>query len=311
MSDPDAHPIHRDLAGLAAQSRVSIVTLASSVFQVTGQARGPRVVIMGGVHGDEPCGYLAVRELLRLIAAGAITIRAGTLVLAIGNEAALVTKTRAVGANLNRLFREPSVELSPCYERDRAEVLKEILRPAAYLLDLHAVSREAPPYIMCEDAIVPFASTLGCPTIVVGWNSLGDDSIAGDTENYVNKHGGVGITVENGQRTWEGGAAYAFGLAQRFLRKLAIIDEARAAFADTDSCAEPSVYHLFQVQNLEDPSFRYARPWKSFDFVAAGTVIGSDLRRDIVADEDCYIIMPAEPTERTLGEDLYVLGRRR
>ena len=64
-----------------------------------GDLEGPTVVIIGGVHGDEPAGYLAARELANW------TVESGTLVLVSdGNVPAIKAKKRFVGRNMNRLF---------------------------------------------------------------------------------------------------------------------------------------------------------------------------------------------------------------
>ena len=66
------------------------------------------------------------------------------------------------------------------------------------MLDLHATSLPSMPFLMCEEPVLPFARRLGISPIVLGWGSLGAGALFGDTETYVNAHGGRGMTVENG-----------------------------------------------------------------------------------------------------------------
>lgn len=66
---------------------------------IKGQEPGPTAVIMGGLHGDEPAGYLAAERLLQG------TLRKGTLVIVPrAHMEAIRRKVRAYPRNMNRLF---------------------------------------------------------------------------------------------------------------------------------------------------------------------------------------------------------------
>ena len=65
----------------------------------TGAQSGPTVVVVGGLHGDEPAGYLAARELRKW------TVTRGKLVLVPdAHIEAIRRKVRAYPRNMNRLF---------------------------------------------------------------------------------------------------------------------------------------------------------------------------------------------------------------
>lgn len=65
----------------------------------SGEAAGPTVVVIGGVHGDEPAGYLAARQLKSW------QITRGTLVLVPdAHVEAIRRNVRAYPRNMNRLF---------------------------------------------------------------------------------------------------------------------------------------------------------------------------------------------------------------
>lgn len=68
-------------------------------FIKTGALAGPTIVVIGGLHGDEPAGYLAARQLRNW------TVTRGKLVLVPdANRVAIEAKARFVGRNMNRLF---------------------------------------------------------------------------------------------------------------------------------------------------------------------------------------------------------------
>lgn len=98
---------------------------------------GPRVVVVGGTHGDEPSGSLAVRSL----AAGPAP-RTGMLVLVPeANPEALAARTRTApihapgvpGSDLNRIY--PGTGPQP--EAPRAAAIFALTRGADLVLDLH------------------------------------------------------------------------------------------------------------------------------------------------------------------------------
>jgi hypothetical protein len=93
-----------------------------------------RLIVVGGVHGDEPSGAQA---LPKLAAAGFVTVGPA-------NPWGLAANRRGLadGRDLNRAFRDPA-----CPE---AEAVRRLLRdhPPTLLLDLHEDSRATEPYLI-------------------------------------------------------------------------------------------------------------------------------------------------------------------
>lgn len=72
---------------------------ATPYYILHGAEPGPTVVVIGGVHGDEPAGYLAAEKLLQG------QVLSGTLVLVPrSNVEAIRRNARYYGRNMNRLF---------------------------------------------------------------------------------------------------------------------------------------------------------------------------------------------------------------
>jgi predicted deacylase len=276
-----------------------------SAFRIEAMSSGPEVLILGAVHGDETCGSLAIGALLARFADRSLTLWRGRLTLAIGNEEALRRRVRKVEVDLNRCFIDGPDGTLDSYERRRVEDLKPLLRAADYMLDLHATSLPSVPFLMCEEPVLPFARALGISPIVLGWGSLGAGALFGDTETYVNAHGGRGMTVENGARDWPGGADSALVASLNLLTHLAMIDG-----VVPEPRGDAAVYRLFHVHVVERPGFRYSRPFQTFDRLHGGEEIGRDLERVYVAPAECVIVMPTDPEQVKPGEDLYLLGRR-
>jgi succinylglutamate desuccinylase len=281
-------PVDRELSALIdTSSRVEKLPIPAA-FRVVGKSEGLQVVIFGSIHGDEPAGYLAIKELLTQFASGELQLQRGFLTLAVGNELGLDRGVREVEHNLNRLFK-PDLKSPPrCYEERRAEELKGLLEGAAYMLDLHATSEPTRPFIMCEAPVLEEAREMGFARIVMGWSDLGDETLGGDTESYFNSIGGKGFTLESGQRDAADGPVNAIDAARRFLSHTGLL----AYEAGGDD--RPAVYKLFTSIKVDEPTFRYSRPFSSFDELAEGELIGSDIGKVHHAPEECVVIMPSK-----------------
>ncbi|MFG1709480.1 succinylglutamate desuccinylase/aspartoacylase family protein [Nonomuraea sp. M3C6] len=122
--------------------QIPVTTLASghrlelTVRTLRGASEGPRMVMFGGIHGDEPMGSETVRRLLEAIDPAELT---GTIVaVPVANpyaHQALTRNTPLDGVNLNRIF--PGSRGGSVTEQ-LAAVLCEILDGADYFIDFHS-----------------------------------------------------------------------------------------------------------------------------------------------------------------------------
>ncbi|HYT10126.1 MAG TPA: M14 family metallopeptidase [Mycobacteriales bacterium] len=110
---------------------------------------GPTVVVLGGVHGDEPEGVLAAGRLC----AGPLPLplRRGMLrVVPVCNEEAVAASSRVTptdGGNLARSF--PGDPAGALTDRLAAVLTKQVLADADLLIDLHTAGRryDMPPLV--------------------------------------------------------------------------------------------------------------------------------------------------------------------
>lgn len=71
---------------------------------------GPRLLVLGAVHGNEVCGPLAIREAIEACRSGALRIRRGEVTFVpVANPKAYRQQTREGDRNLNRDLREKPV----------------------------------------------------------------------------------------------------------------------------------------------------------------------------------------------------------
>jgi predicted deacylase len=106
-------------------------------FAVEGEQSGPRVVVVGGIHGDEYEGPAAVAALVRLLRPEDV---AGTIVaVPVANPMAFAASQRTTpsdGMNLARTF--PGNPAGSDTERLAAFLWNEIVGDARYIIDLHS-----------------------------------------------------------------------------------------------------------------------------------------------------------------------------
>jgi predicted deacylase len=258
------------------------------------------------VHGNEPCGFYALKNLLQHFANGTGHLHRGTLTLVFANIRAFIEGKQHIDHNLNRLFIDSVAPSSLSVELTRAAELRPLYADTDYLLDLHSTTAPTIPFAMCEESAFDFAKTLGFSPLVVGWGALGAASITGDTETYCNSKGGIGITLECGQRDWPGGADYAYSAIHTFLNVLGMCEGTSLSI----SPSKLTVYRIKSVFSVRSKNFEYAKSFQSFDPLEPGELIGQDEIGPVYAPQKCIILMPANPKERTIGQDLYLLATR-
>jgi succinylglutamate desuccinylase len=243
-------------------------------------------------------------RLLHEYAAGARELPCGKVVLAIGNEDAVMANQREVSHNLNRLFlNEPRTGSDP--ELVRARELQEALfEPGSLLVDLHSTSQESRPFVMVESSRVNEASWVPVQTVLCGTPYHWDRYLLGTTQCYARLKGVTAFTVECGQHDSQATAEVAYATAEAFLNSYLTGGQLVKPLSDR------LVVEFSTVVTKEDETFRFARTFAGFDTVARGELLGRGLMGEHRAEDDCVIIFPTDPTKVKLGADLYFLGRK-
>ena len=277
---------------------------------------GPRLILLGGVHGNERCGSIALERLVAALDAGELRLERGTLtVVPVANPMARALGRREGDRNLNRMLRPTVV---PRDHEDRiANRLCPLLDAHDVLLDLHSFHTAGEPFAMIgpEDNDGPlepfalaareqaFALALGAPRLVEGWldtyargvrrraarGAPGADPEYGvGTTEYMRSRGGCAVTLECGQHDDPEAPAFAWTAVRRALVHLGLVT------TGVEPAARPrELLRLVEVFDREHADDRLARAWTSFEAVRAGEPIG--LRRDgtpLAAPADGRVVFP-------------------
>ncbi len=277
---------------------------------------GPRLLVLGAVHGNETCGTEAAMRVLREIADGQLRIVRGVLtVVPVTNRMAYERRSRVGDRNLNRNLAPTAAAQD---NEDRiANGLCPLLARHDVLLDLHSFHSPGQPFVLLgphdnAGTLEPFsqaaqeealARILGVTRAVDGWL----DTYAGGavrrgeaarygigTTEFMRTVGGHGVTLECGQHDDPQAPHVAYRAIRNTLAHLGLVDEP----APVPEAAMETL-RLCAVVDREHAGDRFARDWASFDPVRAGDVIG--VRADgtaVQAESDGFIVFPnvrAEP----------------
>jgi predicted deacylase len=297
------------------------------VHQFHGLRPGPRLIVLGAVHGNEVAGVKAIRQMLDALDAGEVRIRRGVLTLVpITNPLAYARNARMGDRNLNRNLGTSAVPQD--FEDRLGNVLCPLLANHDVLLDLHSFASLGEPFLLFgpennDSELEPFsraaeearlARYLGPRRIVEGWMRTYEQGVArrrarsarlgitldtdpnygvGTTE-YMRAQGGYAVTLECGHHTDEAAPAVGLHAIRQAVALLGLADIALSPPPDRHE-----VLRLEEVTDRLHPDDRFVKSWSSFDELSAGEPIG--IRHDgtvVSAPADGRIVFPnakAEP----------------
>ncbi len=277
---------------------------------------GPRLLVLGGVHGNETCGTEGIERVLAELQAGALHLLRGQLTLVpVANPLARARQAREGERNLNRSFRPTSPASD---NEDRIiNVLSPVLDAHDALLDLHSFQSAGQPFAMIgprdnAGTLEPFARAfeegqlalhLGTRIVVEGWLDVyaaglaqrdagrpppdGALDFGRGTNEYMRSRGGYGVTLECGQHRDRAAPGVAQAAIHAALRLLGMVTQAPIV------PPAPQLLRLVGVTDRLHPDDRFERDWATFDAVARGEPIGRRADgRVLAAERDGFIVFP-------------------
>lgn len=286
-----------------------------SVYQFAGLQPGPKLIILGAVHGNETCGTKALQRLNREIDSGEVVINKGTLtILPVTNPLAHKLQRRHGDRNLNRNMSRTN---DPQDFEDRVcNVLCPLLEQHDVLLDLHSFQAPGIPFALIgasnnsgelepiaraeqEEAM---AMSLGVNRFVEGWldtyaQGVQDRKARGvearvdygvGTTETMRRGGGIAVTLECGQHDDETAPETAYKAIRNTLAYLEMTPEGKPL-----QTHQPEVIRLYRVIDRLHPDDAFIKKWLSFEKIEQGTLIAH--RHDgteLISDRDGWIVFP-------------------
>jgi succinylglutamate desuccinylase len=257
------------------------------------------------MHGNEPCGADAIQKLARDFESGRLSPAGGTVFLIHANPEATWQKRRYTsgGSDLNRLWDFAFVNTLQRdvwgYEHHRALELKDTLGDLDVFLDLHSAATTTPAFGVTngEPPIDEIAKRIGISYLVESWYGLADKVIIG----FLKLSGVPALSVECGSHDDPEISDKAHRIATSFLRATGVIDDDRGLPGN-------HVQTVHVVERITKPShhFGFGSPWKGFQRLEPGTLVGRDRVTEIRVSRRCYAVLPNERVE--VGDDVIYLA---
>jgi uncharacterized protein len=265
--------------------------MLKEIFYFKGNKPGPKVVILGGVHGNEVCGVNAIRKI-----APTLKIQQGELRMIIANPCAVEKNVRYTEENLNRCFRLDKKNTGSYEEKLSKEIMGH-LNWGDVSFDIHASnSTDSRPFIICRDDRLVYAHMFPVETIVTGFENF----YAGDTDSYMENQGKVGLCVECGYLGDSQSTDVAVNCIQNILKGLDLLE------GEPKSVPKKEFELFFQYHNKD--KFVLTRDFPDFDLVLKDEVIGHDGEKEVKVDKDCFIIF-ARNRDAGYGETFCLLEK--
>ena len=284
-------------------------------------AGGPLVLCIGGIHGNEPSGIVAVRRVIARLEARQPAFRVRLIAVA-GNLRALSANRRFVDRDLNRgwsVRRVSEVLERPATTEDLEQaallgVLVTAIRDATsdvFLLDLHTTSSTSSPFVTLNDTleIRTFARRLGLP-LVLGMEEEIDTMV-----DYLSGFGALAIGIEAGRHddplsvdVHEAALWVSLSATGCLPEESGVVDLAacRRRLAEARR-GLPDVFEVMYRRAVEPgDAFRMTSGFVNFTPVRAGEIVAHDAAGPVPVPLSGRLFLPLYQAQ---GDDGYFLVR--
>ncbi len=298
-----------------------------------GKKGGPLLVILGGMHGNEPAGIKAIDLMCKMLEVEPITNPSfefnGTVMGLIGNLQALKENKRFINKDLNRQWELDIVERIITADKKSLEAedleMREILDiihneieqsqvEKLIVLDLHTTSSFGGIFTIPSDdpESLRIALELHAPVVQ---NML--EGIHGTTLHYFRTENmginTVGVTFESGQHDEVLSVNRAIAAITNCMRSIGMVQAEHVENRHDSILIEyskdlPKVTKMLSRHGVTDEDeFRMLNGYENFQPVKKGELLAEDKKGKIYAPDDALILMPLYQEQ---GEDGFFLIQR-
>jgi predicted deacylase len=298
------------------------------IGRLVGRAAGPTLVVIGGMHGNEPGGAIAARQVLERLAREDVQV-AGEVVAFAGNMAALRAGRRYHVKDLNRQWSDDRVRAlaaqptadDDAEDREQRELLGAIesamarARGPVYVADLHTTSAPGIPFLITGDTLAQRKLAVEFPLPIV----LGlEEQLDGALSEYWTKRGCVTFAVEGGQHHDPASidsleaviyvAVDAVGVVSGTVSAALRSDVSRSQrLLEQRRAGLPHVMEVVERHAITDADrFTMEPGFRNLDRARAGQLLARDARGEIFAPRDGVVILPLY---QPVGSDGFFWGR--
>jgi succinylglutamate desuccinylase len=295
------------------------------IDRIVGEDAGPTLVVIGGMHGNEPGGARAAKRVLEMLGSRGVRVRGEVLALA-GNLAALRAGRRYHVKDLNRQWTDERVAtlLAQPEERDDAEdreqralllaITSAIARARGKVVvaDLHTTSAPGIPFYITGDTLPQRKLAMAFPLPIV----LGlEEQLDGALSEHWTRHACMTFAVEGGQHDDPASIDNLEAVILVALAATGVVDERdlRGDVADAQALLaqrRSGLPHVMEVVERhairEEDRFTMMPGFRNLDRARAGQLLARDARGEIRAPRDGMVILPLYQAS---GDDGFFWGR--
>jgi predicted deacylase len=278
---------------------------------------GPSLIVVGGLHGNEPAGVDAMRRVVPQLKELENKLR-GRIYFVIGNTRAVSKGKRFVDTDLNRAWTRENmasvgtVELCRTSEGLELAELDQLFdsilvtaRNEVFVLDLHSTSASGVPFSTVGDTLRNRHFAQYFPVRIL----LGiEEQLEGTMLEYLNNAGCVTLGFEGGSHTSDETVENHEAMIWLALVNSGVIWEEDVpgldGFRDRLVSTTPHHAQMMEVRYREpvkpQDGFEMNPGFNNFDPVIKGDVVASNKNGNVYASESGMILMPLY---QKLGED--------
>ena len=286
------------------------------IAHVRGTEAGPTLILVGGVHGNEPAGIVAALSVLATLPVTAVR---GEVIALVGNARAVAAGKRYIDRDLNRLWlpehvaarpQSGEVELAELAElADAIDRVRERAAETVYVIDMHTTSAQGTPFAVVgpTDAHRAFAAKFPLP----GIRGL-EETLEGTLTRYLGGLGCVTLAIEGGQSATTLAAANLEAVVTVALEAAGVVD-APPGIAEARTHLErmrADLPHAIEVVSRHhiDPFSEFVMEpgFTNIQRTAAGTLLAKERAGEVRAPFDGILLLPLYQTQ---GDDGFFYGR--
>lgn len=267
----------------------------------------PTVVFFVGIHGNEPAGVLAFKNIIQKIDNDDVDLKGNVYVL-VGNLNALQKNIRYEKEDLNRMWTREKVsklvlENNPKSQEEKEQLtlylaIKDILKQhpePLIFIDIHTTSSETTPFITISDSLNnrSFASGYNLP-IILGI----EEFLEGPLLTYINEFGHASLGFEAGQHESEEAIKNSEAFIWLTLAKSKIIDGESVDIHVFKNALEKAkmisgFYEINYVHSIEKgENFKMLNGFKNFEKIPAQKPLATSNNKTITSNKPGLIFMP-------------------
>lgn len=293
-----------------------------TIALVRGARPGPLVVVVGGLHGNEPAGIAAAEVVARQLAPLGARL-AGAFLAVRGNLEAGKQGVRFLDRDLNRLWLAEQVAAArtgvpPRFveEREMQDFLAVVdgvvdEGPApVVVLDLHSTSAHGPPFAILADTPLNRALAAALPVpLIFGVEEV----VQGALVSYCAGRGHRAVVFEGGQHSEQRTAHLHEAMIWTTLEAAGAlgaddVPERARHRAELEAASEGcprSVRVAYRHMRSQGDRFKMVDAFRHFHPVCQGDVLATDRSGPIRAGLTGYLMMPSYQDP---GDDGFFLG---